>query len=520
VERVDPAYVPGYAPRMMLRARAANFGRPFAHFLSPLLPVVVALGACSTGTRSVPSVDASFGDASPRKGDASPPQGDARSHVDARAHTDATVAKPDAHAVIDADLPDVNRGEAPGPMTDFCKLPGSVVWNGGLPSVVAGGGTLPDLTWMRLPDGYCSHYYAAVPETRQLRFSPSGDLFVASPSATCAGGASGGMGAVVVLPDDNHDGVADGTTTFLASLPSTEGLLFTGGYLYYQDGPLVRRMPYTTGERVATGTGEQVVDVSVYSSNLHWPKALDADDNGNVFVTNGGDNGEACEGAGAPDGEVGTSRPFHGGILQIDGTPNGKLVARGLRNPIAIRCAKGTGTCFGLELALDFAAQEGSREKLFPIHQGDDWGFPCCATANEAYSAYTNPVPDCSGVAAEDTSFLIDHTPFGLDFEEGSWTGDWKFRAFVALHGIVGSWVGARVVGIATDARTGWPVMTAETDAGSSPTMTDFATGWDDGQRAHGRPAAITFAPDGRMFIGNDIDGSIVWIAPVTSSGS
>ena len=31
----------------------------------------------------------------------------------------------------------------------------------------------------------------------------------------------------------------------------------------------------------------------------------------------------------------------------------------------------------------------------------------------------------------------------------------------------------------------------------------------------HGRPAALTFAPDGRLFLANDNDGSIIWIAPV-----
>jgi glucose/arabinose dehydrogenase len=329
---------------------------------------------------------------------------------------------------------------------------------------------------------------------------------------------AGRLGAIVVLPDDNHDGVADSTKTYLGNLAITQGLLFHGGYLYYQDSALIRRTPYKDGDRKAPAVGAQVIDVSIYTSTVHWSKALDADDDGNIYVTNGGDNDEACEGAGAPDAEVGKSRPFHGGVLQIDGTPNGKPIARGLRNAIAIRCAKGTGTCFGLELALDFAASEGSREKLFPIHEGDDWGFPCCATAGQPYGGYSDPMPDCSGVQSEQASFLIDHTPFGLDFEEGSWRGMWKYRAFVVLHGVFGSWQGARLVGIATDARTGWPVWTAESDAGSTPAMSDFATGWDDGTHTHGRPAAITFAPDGRMFIGNDIDGSIVWIAPVTGS--
>ena len=470
---------------------------PFALFVA--LPL--ALSACkgsSLGPNPVPGTDGSFA-------------------------YDATVPKKDAapgyNDYHDANIPDVNRGEAPPPMADYCTLPGSVVWSGGLPHVVPGGSstvTANDLSWMTLPDGFCSHYFATVPETRQLRFSPSGDLFVSSPSVTAAGGASGGLGAVVVLPDDNHDGVSDATDTFIGGLPMTQGLLFHGGNFYYQDGTLIRRLAYKNGDRKASGVGVQVIDVTVLQSSLHFSKVLDADDNGNIFVTNGGDNGDPCEGSGAPDSEVTSSRPFHGGVLQIDGTPNGKLVARGLRNPIALRCAKGTGTCFGLELALDFAATEGSREKLFPVRQGDDWGFPCCATANQPYGGYASPTPDCSGVASEETSFIIDHTPFGLDFEEGSWSGTWKYRAFVVLHGIFGSWQGARVVGIATDPRTGWPVPSSEADAGTA--ITDFATGWDDNMLDHGRPAAITFAPDGRMFVGNDINGMILWIAPVTGS--
>jgi glucose/arabinose dehydrogenase len=45
--------------------------------------------------------------------------------------------------------------------------------------------------------------------------------------------------------------------------------------------------------------------------------------------------------------------------------------------------------------------------------------------------------------------------------------------------------------------------------------MTDFATGWADGTLSHGRPSALVFAPDGRLFIGNDTDGNIFWVAPM-----
>ena len=53
------------------------------------------------------------------------------------------------------------------------------------------------------------------------------------------------------------------------------------------------------------------------------------------------------------------------------------------------------------------------------------------------------------------------------------------------------------------------------TDGGANQGMVDFATGWDDNTRSHGRPAAVAFAPDGRLFVANDYNGIIFWIAPV-----
>ena len=75
-------------------------------------------------------------------------------------------------------------------------------------AVVAGGDAhLPDLSWLTVPAGFCVHHFANVAETRQLRVSPSGDVFAASPSQPTAGGESKhGRGAIVVLPDDDHDG--------------------------------------------------------------------------------------------------------------------------------------------------------------------------------------------------------------------------------------------------------------------------------------------------------------------------
>ena len=77
-------------------------------------------------------------------------------------------------------------------------------------------------------------------------------------------------------------------------------------------------------------------------------------------------------------------------------------------------------------------------------------------------------------------------------------------------------WTGARLVAIAMDPTTGMPLPGSDLDGGDTGSLSDFAIGWDDGRRDHGRPAALTFTNDGRMFLGNDNDGTIVWIAPLS----
>ena len=396
--------------------------------------------------------------------------------------------------------------ETPMPtVAHFCDLPGSVQSTENGQVVVPGGpANASDLSFLHLPVGFCAHFFAKVGNPRQLRFAPGGELFVASPTTATTGGGFNGQAAIIILPDDNHDGVADTPITFLSGLPSTQGMLFTGGYFYYQDGTKILRLPYQPGDRIPSGNGASVANITIYVSGLHWPKAVDVADDGTIYVSNGGDQGEPCD----------PMHPFHGGILKLDGSPGGSPVARGFRNPISLRCSRGHNLCFAVELARDFTATQGGREKLVPIRQGDDWGFPCCATKDLPYPDVM-PVPDCSMVASESASFVIGHTPFDLDFEKGKWPAPWNNRVYVPLHGAAGSWIGARLVGVELDPVTGELLPGSDLGGSSSGALADFATGWDDHTLSHGRPAAVAFADDGRLFLANDNNGDIIWIAPL-----
>jgi glucose/arabinose dehydrogenase len=424
-----------------------------------------------------------------------------------------TSCRTDRHgAGSDAVAPPLQDGDVAPPRGAFCSLPGSVVWTAQGPRTVPGeSAAAPDIGWLKLPVGFCAHRFATVKMARQLRFAPDGDLFVASPTTRTTGGANDGVAGVVLLADDDHDGVADANLTFLTGLPSVQGLTFANGYLYYQDGSTIRRVAVADGDRQPSGPSQTVTTMDAWPQDgLHWAKVIDVSQDGTMYISNGSNQTEACS----------SSRPVFGAIVGLNPDGSTSVVARGFRNPIALRCEKTHDVCLVAELALDYSGSDNGREKLLVVHDGDDWGYPCCASQDLPYRGVvaedTRAVPDCSRVAAESASFLIGHTPFGIDFESGLWPAPWTGRVFVTLHGDFGTWEGARVVAIALDPTTGTPLPATEVGgAAPSGNMLDFATGWDDGRNDHGRPAPIAFSADGRMFLGDDQLGAIVWVAPV-----
>jgi len=79
-----------------------------------------------------------------------------------------------------------------------------------------------------------------------------------------------------------------------------------------------------------------------------------------------------------------------------------------------VRCQRGHNLCFASELAKDYSAAEGGREKLVPIREGDDWGFPCCATRGLNY-LNIDPSHDCAKPTPENVGVIIGDTPWDIE---------------------------------------------------------------------------------------------------------
>ena len=406
------------------------------------------------------------------------------------------------------ETPAVQRANMAHTVGEFCSLPDAFVASKYLVDNHSVGLPAANLSWLTMPEGFCAHYYATVPVVRQLRFAPGGDLFAASPGTATYGGGRGGLAAIVILPDDNHDGLAEQPIPFItrsaagSDLWSTQGFAFTEKELYYQDGTVVRRIPFAAKDRSPSAPPQSVVDMATVAgqSGLHWPKAIEASPTGGVYIANASDDENICK----------STPVIQGAIFKLNSDGSIGTVASGMRNPIAIRCSPAHDVCLGIDLGMDHSTKIGGREKIVPIRPGDDWGYPCCASHNLPYTnshyADTGVVPDCSSVAADVTALRIGDTPFSLDFAPESWPAPWGGRLLVVLHGSAGQWLGARIIALALDKATSLPLPANDLD---------FATGWDDGRRAHGRPAALAFAPDGRLFVGDDQNGVVFWIAPV-----
>jgi len=228
---------------------------------------------------------------------------------------------------------------------------------------------------------YCMITFAQdVTSARQLAFAPNGDLFV------------GGGGQIVVLFDTDGNGISDANerSTFAAVPGGNHGVAITATHVYASSPTTVYRWPYASGDRVATGAMETVLD-GIPSSG-HATRTLLVDAQNRLYVSIGSySNIDAPMGPTTPSPGRAVIRryglaaiPAGGYVLSVN---EGELFAAGLRNEVGLSIDS-RGRMWGVENGRDNLIVGGEdihfdnpaeEVNLFDINRpGRNYGYPFC----------------------------------------------------------------------------------------------------------------------------------------------
>ena len=328
-------------------------------------------------------------------------------------------------------------------------------------------------------------FAAGLPGPRMLAFSPAGDLYVSLP----------GTGKVAVLPDRDHDGVADRRLDFAARLDRPHGLGFDGTDLVVAENHQLVRLPDRDGDLQADRV--EVLSGDLPDGGGHWTRSVVVGGDGAFYVS----AGSSCNACVEHD-------PRRAAILRIAaGGGQSTGFAYGLRNSVGLALAPGSGDLWASDNGRDLLGDDLPPDEINHIVAGGDYGWPYC---------YGDRVPDpqlgtvqrCAATRPAAVELPAHSAPLGIVFGAGlAFPESFRQMLLVAYHG---SWnrsipTGYKLVGIPFAA--GRPV---------GPPR-DLVRGWLQGSRAWGRPVAPAVGPDGALYLSDDRAGAIYRITSATA---
>lgn len=312
---------------------------------------------------------------------------------------------------------------------------------------------------------------------RMLAFSPVGDLYVSLPRA----------GRIMVLPDTDHDGVADRSVTFADGLDLPHGLAFAGEELIAaENGRLIR---LSDDNKDLRADRIDVLSDDLPGGGGHWTRSVVIGPTGDYFVA----AGSSCNACMEKD-------PRRATILRIPaGGGQAKIHARGLRNSVGLAFHPVTGELWASNNGRDRLGDDLPPEEINRIVPDGDYGWPFC---------YGQRIPDpdygsvarCRQTLPPAIEMQAHSAPLGITFgHKLAFPKAYRDMLYVAFHG---SWnrsipTGYKLVGIPFE--NGRPIGPPQ----------DIVRGWLQGRRAWGRPVSPAVGPDGALYLSDDRAGLI-----------
>jgi glucose/arabinose dehydrogenase len=345
------------------------------------------------------------------------------------------------------------------------------------------------------PSGFTVSVFADNLESpRWMYVASNGDVFVAQADREGKKGNN-----ILLLKDKNKDGVAESKSVYLKNLNQPFGMLVINDKFYVANTDALVEYPYDPAATSITTAPKLLV--ALPAKGRHWTRNIISNAAKNRIYIAVGSSSNVAE-----DGIDKESR--RAGILEVnlDGS-NEKIYASGLRNPVGMDWAPGSGTLWTAVNERDELGDDLVPDYLVGVREGGFYGWPY-----SYFGKNLDPRIDASQQRAELVNNAIvpdvalgSHTAaLGLLFYTGNnFPASYHNGAFVALHG---SWNRSHLAGYKV-------VFVPFGNGKPSGKPEDFLTGFiasDEKSEVFGRPVGVAQAGDGSLLVTDD-GGNRIW---------
>jgi glucose/arabinose dehydrogenase/cytochrome c5 len=409
-----------------------------------------------------------------------------------------------------------------------------------MPAQAAGASCKGDATGITLPDGFCATVFADnIGHARQMATAPDGTLYVNTWSGIYYNNGDVPPGGfVVALKDKDGDGRADVTERFGESVASGghggTGLAFYNGMVYAETNDRIVRYRLAPDDIAPKDKGETIVsDLPATGDHPMHPFLITP--KGDLLVDLGSAT-NACEVKNrfphSPGNQPCTEKETRAGVWRYDANKTDQHFSPAERFASGLRNGEGftmdaAGRIFVTQHGRDqlredwpelYTAQQGQdlpAEELVELKQGADYGWPECYFDNKQEKLVLAPeyggdggkkVGLCAERQGPVAFFPAHWAPNDVKIYLGSaFPKAYQGGAFLAFHG---SW--NRAPGPQGGYNIVFQPLADGKAAGPYVVFADgFAGTMRNPGRAAFRPSGLAIAPDGALFISDDVHGRI-----------